>query len=133
MKFRKCILSILVFISILCITNVLASEGVSFSFSKVGNKAIDSNYLKSGKQVLQAYDFGKNDATLGLSLDVQSGSDWKFISRCNKSIADTTNVSCTWNQKWLLGGSKLFRGTLVLNSTGDNFDGNISGYMTLTN
>lgn len=116
---------------------VYASKTVAFTFTNVGNLARTNESLKSGKQTLKANSLnGRVNATIGLSLDEQTVTGWKFISRCNKSFSDTSSLTCTWNQTWFsllgVGEYKTFRGTAVLDSVGSDFT-EVYGQISLYN
>ena len=130
MKSEKILtISIIDMFSFIAVGSAISYSHTAFTLEDLGDYQRKSNSLAAGNIILTANVDSRNDATLGLSADKRNWlGTYTFISRCNKSIESTSTVKCTWKDQ----SKAEYRGTVVLNTIGDNYTGIVSGEMYWT-
>lgn len=128
-KVKILTIAIVSLFSLIAVASATPYSSVAITLTKLGDYKRKSNSMEKGNIQLTANVYSQNDATLGLSADKKGlFGTYTFISRCNKSIASTVSVSCTWNNQ----SAGEYRGTTVLNTVGPNFTAPVEGYMYWT-
>lgn len=126
---KKLTISIIAMFSLIAVVSAQSFSHVAFFLEDLGDYQQKSNSLAAWNIILTANVNSKNDATLGLSAEKRSWlGTYTFISRCNKSIKSTNIINCTWKDQ----SKAEYRGTVVLNTTGDDYTGSVSGSMYWT-